>query len=262
MKTPYVGPSALEINLQRTAMEVRIPEEHKVLLEATKESVGVHEKTEQLLKEVNHPYVNWSHVLQDLRTYATGNFYYHNTYEKGDQAIGVLIHIFLSVADGAPSVHVRTEAVRSLLRYLEKVVAGADSHAVRNRPAVEDAFRGILERFEGDPEMASLLSGGVRRVMRLAANNNPGWDEDLLSRVTRKALRETYQRWLSLPDPANWVEQADPDEIPSLDRIRHGRVREYLNRLDAFGDDNWERLVGDTETLPDQTGMEGLWVQS
>ncbi|MBN1827350.1 MAG: hypothetical protein JW958_13910 [Candidatus Eisenbacteria bacterium] len=259
---PAREPSALEINLRRTASRVVIPETQKVLLDATRESVGVHEKTRLLLEEFNHPFVNWSHVLTELRSYAVGNFYFHNAYERGDEAIRVLVEIFFSVGEQCVTPDLRIETYRALLRYLEKVVEGSNGRLERNRPVLEATFRGLLDRFHAIPGLAGVLSGSVRRVLRAAGENDPGWARPLLLDLMKTALGETYRIWLELPDPADWVDSGAPDTLPSLGRIRHDAIRGYQERLNTIAADAFDEMVLDTGSLPDQAVMENLYLHA
>ena len=59
--------SALKVNLERTAVIVEIPEQYKALLDITAGHFGVQKKTRELLTELNHPFVNWEYVLNELK---------------------------------------------------------------------------------------------------------------------------------------------------------------------------------------------------
>jgi pyruvate,orthophosphate dikinase len=59
--------TALEINLERTKAVVEIPEKYRILLEIAKNHYGVLKRTEELLVELNHPFVNWEYVLVQLK---------------------------------------------------------------------------------------------------------------------------------------------------------------------------------------------------
>jgi pyruvate,orthophosphate dikinase len=260
METPENGLSALEINLRRTASRVEIPPEQRVLLEATEGAVGVHEKTRALLEEVNHPYVNWTHVIGELRAYGTGNFYYLNAYARGDEAIRVVARVFLVAAEKAPSAELRVEAIRSLLRFLEKVLEESDAGRDRNRPVVEELLRAARRRFDEDPDAAALLSGAVRRVARAALRFDPAIDRALVLDLAEKALAETYRIWLALPDPTTWVDAGAVEDLPSLAALSHRNLTECRARLSAPG--GAEAIVGDSDGMPDQSGFEALYLQA
>jgi len=50
--------SALKVNLERTAADVRIPPKYVPLLQILNDHYGLRKKTRELLTELNHPYVN------------------------------------------------------------------------------------------------------------------------------------------------------------------------------------------------------------
>lgn len=262
MTTPEKGLSALEINLQRTAAKVEIPPEQRILLDATRESVGVLEKTRALLEEVNHPYANWPHVLGELRNFGPGNFYHHNAYEKGDGAIRVVMRIYLTVADRGESAGLRLEALRALLRYLEKVVESSDGMRERNRPVVAEGILGVLERLDADERTSALLSGGARRLARIVRERDPEMETDVVVRLLRRTLEDTYRTWLALPDPAGWVPEPDRGRLPSIEKLRHAALEEYRARLAAAGNGDADRLVAGRDDLPDQGVLEGLAMEA
>ena len=57
---------ALQANLASTAVEAVVPEWQKVILEITEPWFGVHQATEELLQEINHPFPGWL-VVEDRR---------------------------------------------------------------------------------------------------------------------------------------------------------------------------------------------------
>ena len=52
--------TALEINLERTRAVVDIPSKHRILMDIVRNHYGVAKRTEELLVELHHPFVNWS----------------------------------------------------------------------------------------------------------------------------------------------------------------------------------------------------------
>ncbi len=259
MDRPDSAQTALEINLKRTAAEIEIPDEHLVLLEATRGSVGVYQKTAALLDEVNHPFANWFDVLQDLRAYGIDNFYYHNTYEKGDKAIAVIVSIFFLVVKCARRDVLRHDAVRTLLRYLEKVAVESDNHFARNRPVVEDALRKVEELFATNREFASLLSGPVRRLVRRMLDSGREWDDELLRLVLSRSLKSTWRAWLERPDPTDWIIRDGVAGTPSLDGIGHESFRAHLDDLESSRP-GVALLAKSVERYPDQARIEKLYL--
>ena len=59
--------TALEINLERTKAVVEIPERYRILLDVARDHYGVLKRAEEMLIELNHPFVNWEYVLTQLK---------------------------------------------------------------------------------------------------------------------------------------------------------------------------------------------------
>ncbi len=75
--------SALKVNLERTATDVRIPERYAPLLQIVRDHYGLQKKTREMLTELNHPYVNWDYVLKELKSISIGDFYIYNRHPDG-----------------------------------------------------------------------------------------------------------------------------------------------------------------------------------
>ena len=64
--------TALEINLERTKAIVEIPDKYRILLDVAQNHYGVLKRTEELLIELNHPFVNWEYVITQLKGLSIG----------------------------------------------------------------------------------------------------------------------------------------------------------------------------------------------
>jgi len=93
--------SALEINLERTKAVVQIPDEYRILLDVAKNHYGVLKRTEELLIELHHPFVNWEYVLAQIKSLSIGDFYDFNTHKEGLSALKKLADIYLVIISSA-----------------------------------------------------------------------------------------------------------------------------------------------------------------
>src|SRR4030042_6325776 len=107
--------TALEINLERTKAVVESPEEYRILLDVAKNHYGVSKRTEELLVELHHPFVNWEYLLVQLKGLSIGDFYDFNTHEDGLSALKCFADIYLTVISSAGDEEVRDNAVRYCL---------------------------------------------------------------------------------------------------------------------------------------------------
>ena len=61
---------------------------------------------------MNHPFVNWEHVLKQLRTLSMGDFYDFNRHEKGLKALETLVGIYLDLIRSPANEETRETSVR------------------------------------------------------------------------------------------------------------------------------------------------------
>jgi len=104
--------TALEINLERTKAVVDIPEKYRILLNVVKNHYGVSKRTEELLVELHHQFVNWEYLLVQLKGLSIGDFYDFNTHEDGLSALKSFADIYLTVISSAGNEEVKDNAVR------------------------------------------------------------------------------------------------------------------------------------------------------
>lgn len=124
--------TALEINLERTKAVVDIPEKYRRLLGVVKNHYGVSKRTEELLVELHHPFVNWEYLLVQLKTLSIGDFYDFNTHEDGLSALKTFADIYLAVITSAGDEEVRDNAVRYCFEYLNTVLSNSGNRLARN----------------------------------------------------------------------------------------------------------------------------------
>ena len=77
-KSAELVSSALKVNLERTAVVVAIPAQYAPLLKVVESHYGLHKKTQDMLTELNHPFVNWEYVIKELKSISIGDFYIYN----------------------------------------------------------------------------------------------------------------------------------------------------------------------------------------
>jgi pyruvate,orthophosphate dikinase len=250
--------SALEANLQRTAVDVVIPERHRVLLTITEPLFGVHQETEKLLNEVNHAYVGWKQTLEDLHYRAMGDFYHYNSHERGAEGIEVLCRLYEKAASDGKD-ELREIAIRYWLYYLEKLASESGDTLPRNSKPLRISLHGLMALFAEHPELAIVASPRLRRCAKALARQRRDEAEvravlALSCKLLAQVLDQVYDAWLELADPLDWFResvargagegegehQAEelraeiplPDPLPrSLARIEHRNLREARKTL-------------------------------
>src|SRR5512145_954661 len=111
--------SALKVNLERTAVDVQIPQQYAPILQVVKDHYGLQKKTRELLTELNHPYANWDYVLKELKSISIGDFYVYNNHPEGLTALSILITIYFDVLKSAASDDVKDSAIHYLFDFTD-----------------------------------------------------------------------------------------------------------------------------------------------
>lgn len=249
---------ALELNLQRTATEVVIPDEHRLLLDITEPMFGVHQATGALLREIHHAYVGWPQALSDLHRCATGDFYHYAHHSRGARGIALFSELYAKVVSEAHPPSVREEGLRLWIYYLDKVVRDYPALADEAGVALGPALYRLRQELGMDPQRAVLASPWLRRLAS-SASARRDLDEPLAENVIGlycDALAHVYHAWLDEEDPADWfAEIAGAPGTPLPEEIRaatHAYLHTSLDRVEEIRGsgitvDAWKELMA----LPD-----------
>lgn len=227
-----VQSQALEANLQRTAVDVVIPEKHRILLEITAPLFGVQQETEKLLIEINHTYVGWKQTLDDLHYRAMGDFFHYNNHERGDEGIEIFCRFYEKVALNAKPDELREVALRHWLYYLEKIASESGEALPRNTRALRRSLLTLRTIFADQKDKAIVASPRLRRLAR-ALSRAPGAEAELVKTALEtlvNELRRAYQAWLALPDPLDWFRESVARSIATADDTEEMRAEVELPR--------------------------------
>ncbi len=232
--------AALEINLERTKAIVEIPEKYKILLDTATGHYGVLKRTENLLTELNHPYVNWEYVLTQLKSISIGDFYDFNSNDEGLSALKILADIYIIVITSAPDEGLKDSAIQYFFEYLNTVISKSGSFFSRNMEMFPSLFQSFLDMLAGEILLFRKTSSYIKITIKLMAENRVSVDIDLFNRIVYSAFRSTYLFWLTQPDPLEWFSSKEETQ-EALDvydefilPLSHKHMNEMLVRLEDF----------------------------
>jgi pyruvate,orthophosphate dikinase len=261
--------TALQVNLERTAANVEIPEKYHLLLRITESHYGLSKRMRGLLTELNHPFVNWDHVARELKTLSIGDFYDFSSHPEGLEALRLLAEIYFIILTSCSSEEVRETTLRSLFTYLDTITDKSREFLERNLPVhglvFENLVRASLERPGLLRRVSPHLKDAVRSMMQAGVPVRTRSLETLLHRV----FGETYRYWLSQEDPGLWLE-GEIDSAPGQGRfhelvriVSHDNLTTLLNGLENLH----ERLAGDASPdiggyldMPDHSQIAGAYL--
>jgi pyruvate,orthophosphate dikinase len=196
--------TALQANLERTAATVEIPEKYRLLLDIAREHYGIFQRTQDLLTEMNHPFVNWAVVLKQLRTLSLGDFHDFNRHEKGREALETFLGIYLDVIRSHAGEETPETAIRYLFDFLDLILSKSGSQLERNRALLP----GLLEQLNDLSAREALLfrkgSTYGKRLLKAAREHMALLAGLPLDLFLRQVFQATYSFWLAQPDPRDW----------------------------------------------------------
>ena len=232
--------TALEINLERTRADVEIPEQYRILLDVTKDHYGVFKRTEELLVELHHPFVNWEYVLAQLKSLSIGDFYDFNIHEEGLPALTKLADIYLAVISSARDEEIRDSAVRYCFEYLNTILSNSNNLLQRNATLFSPVFQSLADLSRTQSDMLKKSSSYLKATARLMRENSIDTDHHELPGLLSAVFRATYRFWLTQPDPSQWF-SAEGETREGRDAYRelisplsHEHIRGLLSRLEEI----------------------------
>ena len=231
--------SALQVNLERTAATVEIPARYQVLLDIAREHYGLFKRTQDLLTEMNHPFVNWEHVLKQLRTLSMGDFYDFNRHEKGFSALKTLVGIYFDIIRSPAKEETRETSVRYLFDFLNLILSKSDRLLSRNMaifPELIDSLNTMAQK-----EIFLFRKGSTygKKLLQVAIEQSAPVDAGRLRDFLHQVFRATYLFWLDQPDPRDWFDREgeEASSIFNYDTIvrplSHQSISDLIKKLES-----------------------------
>lgn len=230
---------ALEINLERTKAVVIIPDTYKPLLDVSSGHFGVLKRTEELLQELNHPYVNWEYVITRLKSLSIGDFYDFNTHERGFSALEKLAGIYLDTITSNAAENTKDSAIRYLFEYLNTVLTKSGNLLERNLDLFPRIFHYLLEISLTLRPLLKKSSTYMKTMLKSVFDQDLETKVGELNRLSYTVFRATYEFWLTQPDPFYWFVQEEDEEARSayeelINPLAHKHINKLLLRLENY----------------------------
>ncbi len=139
----FVKSKALEANLSDTRVDVSVDVKYRVLLDIFDGYVGILNRMEIFLKELSHPYRNWSFIVNEARHFSLHYFYLYRSHEKGMNALSIYSDIFLSAFEQSVTKSVRTAASDNLMLFFLHLVKESADRLTDFLPVLEQGLNRI-----------------------------------------------------------------------------------------------------------------------
>jgi pyruvate,orthophosphate dikinase len=232
--------NALQINLERTAADIEIAQKYQVLLKVVEGYYGVHKRTRELVEEINHPYVNWNFVLEQLKIVSLNDFYKHNTHPDGLDALRVILEIYLDIIRSAPQEDTKERGIRYLFDYLALVLANSNELLPRNITLIPFIIDSLLSIARDQAALFKKSSTYLKKILQFIISNASTVQIDTLTSLLYQVFRATYDFWLMQSDPKEWF---DPEATTAgalatynniIEPLSHHSLRVLIDKLESI----------------------------
>lgn len=231
--------TALATNLERTRAVVQIPEKHRVLFEIAKEQYGILKRVDELLTELNHPFVNWEYVLKQLKAISIGDFYFFNKHKDGLSALQVLIDIYFSIiSSDIGNKDIKDTALRYLFEYLHVIISNSRDNLPRNKPIFDVFFNSLRDITLKRVHLLKKSSGYLKTTVQLMTEYNIETEKPEIYSIFKDVFKSTYLFWLNQPDPTQWfsldgeTEESFTAYGETVFPLSHKHIQNLLLRLE------------------------------
>ena len=207
---------ALKINLAFTSVDVDIDPKYQILLDVVSNYSGLTRQAEQLLKELNHPYRNLEYVAQELWRYCVKNYSLYINHPGVVKICELIAETFLMIIKESRQPRVKTLASDHLLGFIDKLSQSELNSLVTLVPFFRSFFGKILLL---DSEALYYLLGSyyqVRKsIQRILEITDDRETYEVVAKLVRRWLSETYNFWLSQEDVMTWFMTQVKNKIPT-----------------------------------------------
>ena len=230
---------ALEINLERSRVDVTISDRYKILQDIMSKYKGIMDSLNIFLTELCHPYKNWQFIVKEARGFALDYFHLLKAHPKGSEAARLHIDTFIEAIEESSNKDVKADAADNLLIYIQKIIKESGAELPRFIPVLVHAFDRIHDLTDEDFFLFVKSFYQINQVVsaflkKAPSENNVGPVTTLFIRY----LESSFGYWLSEEDPYHWfVGEVDVQKPESkalsrmFDSISHRQFKLYKTKL-------------------------------
>lgn len=118
---------ALEVNLANTRdADIDIPEEQIWFAELSKSYWGIYKRTQEFIKELNHRYINYHYVIENLHNISLTDLWFYNSLEESEKALTILVNIFRKLFEANLKETQRELLITTLIKFMDRLAKLGD----------------------------------------------------------------------------------------------------------------------------------------
>ena len=236
---------ALEINLSDTRSDVMVDEKYRLLLDFFDGYVGILNRLEIFLKELSHPYRNWSFIVSEARHFALHYFYLYKAHSEGEKALEIFADIFIAGFESLKEKDARAGAADNLMLLMSHIAKESGEDLESFLVVMKKGVNRIHSYGENDFSFFVCSYYQPDRLVQAVLenqefNNNFDGDKDIflcLNRLLVKFYQASFSYWLAQGDPVLWMREnidewrLNSNLLEKLDSVSHLQLTRWQSTL-------------------------------
>lgn len=221
---------ALEVNLARTRdTGIEIPEEQQWFAELSKSYWGIYKRTQEFIKELNHQYINYQYVIENLHNISLTDLWLYNSLEESEKALSVLVNIFGKLFEANLGESQRELLITTIIKFID--------HLAKLGEFPPGIIHRCLDIIKADMEKNEILyirnSGYFKTYLNRIAEL-PEYSREVLD-ITGKLLLRCIDYWEDTSRVEEWFRgkialfhSRSSDKIKNIGKPFFERLRKQL----------------------------------
>ncbi len=191
---------ALDANLEQTrTAEIKIPSRHSWFAALSEDHWGIHKRTEEFVQEYNHPYVNYSYIIENLHSISLTDLWFYNSLKDSEEALFFLAGLFEELLGKKLEEKQQEQLILTLFKFTDKLVHEEGFPL----PVIQKCIRLIKQGLK-DHEMIYLRNSSYFRTYfaELAAHSE--FKIEIFA-LTRLILVRSCEYWRETTSAEEWL---------------------------------------------------------
>lgn len=230
---------ALEVNLAQTRdIEMNIPEDQQWFAELSKSYWGIYKRTKEFILELNHQYINYKYVIENLHNISLTDLWFYNSVPESEKALNILVDIFEKLLQQNLSEGERELLITTLIKFMDRLAK------LDNYPS--SIIHRCLEIVKKDIKKNELLyirnSGYFKSYLnKIAASKEYN---KIVVKMTKELLEKCIDYWENTSKAEEWFKGKSvlfqPQNAEKIINMEKPFFKELRSRLENT--DTWQGL--------------------
>jgi len=197
MSNEFLTQSAFQANLDQTKLKnVVIPSHHQGFADLTKDQWKLNKRSEEFIYEYNHPYKNYSYLIDLLKNISIGDFWFYKGLDNSSSACIQLLEFYEILFNEVSRNEFIDELIKNLLQFTEQL-----TEEIGPEP-IESALM-LIKNQMNIHEFAFIKNSHYLRSYLLSLSKTLDYSEEVLE-INRTVLYKNLNYWKDTVQIKEW----------------------------------------------------------